>query len=351
MKWERGRRATPGLPSGAPPEIGVGGAGGWPYDYPLLMSSGSLVRRAKGPDAESAKKVRLQRVLADAGVAARRVCEQLIEDGKVKVNGEVRRKLPVFVDPEKDHIEVSGRPLSRESVARPRHVYVMFNKPARVLTVAADEPGADRRTVNDFVKHHSGSRLFAVGRLGYDATGLVLMTSDGDLANRLTHPRYEMPRTYHALIGGSPDEVTLSKLARDMHKFQLLENRKAGRARAGRVAMRVAGKVEGKTVLEIVLREGANRQVEQALEVAGFPVKKLMQVALGPIELSGLREGEWRDLERGELAALRRAVKEGAAPEQKQPRPAKEQGGFRGRGQRGKPAQGWGDRRGRGGAR
>jgi len=295
------------------------------------MSSGSLVRRSKGPDSESATKVRLQRVLADAGVAARRACEKLIEEGRVKINGEVRRHLPVFVNPATDHIEVNGRPLSRESVARPRHAYVMLHKPARVLTVGADEPGADRRTVTDLVKHHTGARLFAVGRLGYDATGLVLMTSDGELANRLTHPRYEVPRTYHALIKGTPDGPTLERLEHDIHKFQLLENRRAGRPRAGRVGLRVIGKSEGKTVLEITLREGANRQVEQALEVAGFPVKKLMQVSLGPIELSGLGEGGWRDLERGELAALRRAVRDHATPEHKAPRQATEARGFRGK--------------------
>ncbi len=293
------------------------------------MSSGSLVRRSKGPDSESATKVRLQRVLADAGVAARRACEVMIEEGRVKVNGEVRRKLPVFVNPETDHIEVNGRPLSRESIARPRYSYVMLHKPARVLTVGADEPGADRRTVMDIVKHHTGARLFPVGRLGYDATGLVLMTNDGELANRLTHPRYEVPRTYHALISGTPDEATLSRLERDIHKFQLLENRAIGRRRAGRVSLRVIGKLEGKTVLEITLREGVNRQVEQTLELAGFPIKKFMQVTLGPIELSGLAEGGWRDLERGELAALRKAVRDNATSEQKEPRSEKDPRGFR----------------------
>jgi len=293
------------------------------------MSSGSLVRRAHGPDSDSGSKVRLQRVLADAGVAARRACETLIEEGRVKVNGEVRRKLPVFVNPETDHIEVNGRPLSRESVAKPRYVYVMLHKPARVLTVGADEPGADRRTVTDIVKHHTGARLFPVGRLGYDATGLVLMTSDGELANRLTHPRYEVPRTYHALIKGAPDEATLSRLERDIHKFQLLANREFGRRRAGRVALRVIGKLEGKTVLEITLREGVNRQVEQTLDLAGFPVTKFMQVSLGPIELSGLAEGGWRDLERGELAALRKAVRDNATAENKEPRAESEPRSFR----------------------
>ncbi len=297
----------------------------------------SLVRRAKGGNGESPGRVRLQRVLADAGVAARRACETLIEEGRVKVNGEVRRHLPVFVNPETDHIEVNGRPLSRESIARPRHAYVMFHKPPRVLTVASDEPGADRRTVNDFVEHYSGARLFAVGRLGYDATGLVLMTSDGELANRLTHPRYEVPKTYHALIKGTPDEATLARLEREIHKFQVLENRRAGRPRAGRVGLRVAGKSEGKTILEITLREGVNRQVAQSLELAGFPVMKLTQVALGPLELKALRLGDWRDLEREELAALRRAVRDNATPESKSPAAARKKADFRTT--RGRPAR------------
>lgn len=249
--------------------------------------------------------MRLQRHLADAGVAARRVCERLIEEGRVSVNGRVVSRLPVFVDPAADRITVDGRPVARP--ARPR--YVIFHKPERVLVASADEPGADRRTVSDFVRHPSGARLFPVGRLEYAATGLVLMTNDGALASRLTHPRYEVPKVYRAVVRGEVPDQSLRGLERDIFRSQRRDARRAGRLHAPRVALAVVERTPERTLLEVTLREGRVPALARVLAAAGHPLRKLEQVALGPIRLSGVAKGRWRDLDRSEVQSLRRLVR------------------------------------------
>lgn len=279
--------------------------------------------------------VRLQRVLADAGVAARRVCEELIEQGRVEVNGQAITRLPVFVDPENDKITVDGRTIRKPE----RRLYVMLHKPARTLSTATDEPGADRKTVTQLVDHPAGARLYPVGRLDYDATGLMLLTNDGELANRLTHPRYGLPQVYHALIKGEPDELTLGKLEGSAvtaeQKRRRREGRAAGRptaalARGSKVELKVARREGGKTLLQIRLIEGPNREIRHLLAKTGCPVKKLTRVAIGPVRLTGLPVGGWRELERQEIQALRRAVfgkgpkdpaKPAARPARSRPRP------------------------------
>lgn len=252
--------------------------------------------------------VRLQRVLADAGVAARRVCEQLIEAGRVEVNGQVVTRLPIFVDPENDRISVDGR-LVR---APQRHLYVMLHKPTRTLSTASDEPGADRRTVAHLVNHPSGSRLYPVGRLEYDTTGLILLTNDGELANRLSHPRYGLPQVYQAVVRGEPDEATLTDLQGSASRAQLRrqqqEGKPVGEARGSRIQMRTVKRGQGRSLVEITLLEGPNREVATVLSRLGFHVKKLTRIAVGPLRLSGVALGEWRELERDEIHALRRAA-------------------------------------------
>lgn len=253
-------------------------------------------------------KVRLQRVLADAGVAARRACEALIESGRVSVNGQTVRRLPVFVDPNADRIVVDGRPIPRPE----RRVYVMLHKPAGTVVTAADEPGFDRRTVLDLVDHPAAPRLFPVGRLDFDSTGLVLLTNDGDLANRLTHPRYGVPKTYHVLVRGDLDEAAVEAIRT---KFRVAARRGDDQAprRPGPPASRgpapevtILRRSEGKTVLQITLREARNRQLRDLLQYMGMPVKKLARVAIGPLQLRGLALGAWRELTRSEIQALRR---------------------------------------------
>ena len=252
---------------------------------------------------------RLQRVLADAGVASRRACEELIAAGAVEVNGRVVDSLPAWVDPATDRILVDGRPLPRPE----RHLYVLLNKPARVLSTAEDEPGADRRTVLDLVDHPERARLFPVGRLDYDSVGLVLLTNDGELANRVTHPRFGVPKTYRVAVRGELDDEAARELERGIYLAERKAGRTVGAARTAHVELSVVRRDRGRTTLEITLREGRNRQVRRMLAAVGYPVKKLERTAIGPLKLKGVARGAWRELTSREVQALRRAA---ATPEE-----------------------------------
>lgn len=286
--------------------------------------------------------VRLQRVLADAGVAARRVCEQYIEEGRVEVNGKLVKRLPVFVNPHVDRILVDGRPIRPPE----RRLYVMLHKPTRTLSTASDEPGADRRTVTQLVDHPAGARLYPIGRLDYDATGLMLLTNDGELANRLTHPRYGLPQVYQAVIKGEPDEASLLKLEGSAvvadRKRRRREEKEAGRvpgeARGSKVELRIVKRDAGRTLVQIRLVEGPNREIRHLLARIGSPVKKLTRLAIGPVRLTGLPVGGWRELERSEIQALRRAAfgkgpKDPVQPASARPRRARTGAEGQGRGE------------------
>lgn len=250
---------------------------------------------------------RLQRILADAGVAARRVCEQLILDGEVEVNGRLVAKLPAFADPEIDRITVQGRPIKRRS----RKVYVMLNKPTNTVTTTADEPDMDRRTVADLVDHPTADRLFPVGRLDFDTTGLLLMTNDGELANKLTHPRFGVVKTYHAVVKGKLSDEDADRIAEGIYLAERKAGRTDGASRTARVEVKVFHRDRDRTILELRLREGRNRQVRRMLASVGCPVKKLERVAMGPVKLKGLPRGGWRELTKGELDGLRKAISRG----------------------------------------
>lgn len=284
--------------------------------------------------------MRLQRVLAAAGVGARRACEAMIEEGRVSVNGRTVKSLPVFVVPEKDRIEVDGRPVARR---RPRPVYIMVNKPARVLTTSADEPGIGRTTVLDLVDHPAKPRLFPVGRLDYDTMGLVLLTNDGALANRLSHPRYGVTKTYRAEVKGVLDVMAAQRVQKALVKELRKADRHSGRVApgvaaaaerhasgqgaesapsalgaatggTGRVELAIAGYEEDRTVLRITLREGRAGSIGKMLSLAGCPVKKLERVAIGPLTLIGIARGRWRELERPEVHAIKAAARGGPGP-------------------------------------
>lgn len=270
--------------------------------------------------------MRLQRVLADAGVAARRACETLIEEGHVRVNGIVVTRLPVFVDPENDRIEVDGRLVRRPS----RKLVVMFNKPERVLVTSVDEPGADRRTITQYIDHPAATRLFPVGRLDYDSTGLVLLTNDGELANRLTHPRYGITKRYHAIVRGTVDDERLAEIARQLAmairrslrddpgrrasraaKIDLERRERGAEGTDASVEVRVFKREPTRTTLELDMREAQNRVIRETLRIIGHPVKKLTRVAIGALELKGLAVGQWRELTREEIQTLRGITRPG----------------------------------------
>ncbi len=251
--------------------------------------------------------VRLQRVLADAGVAARRVCERLIEEGHVTVNGRVVRTLPVFVDPGADQICVDGRPIRRSAI---RKLYIMLNKPARVLSTTSDEH--DRTTIMELVDHPAKARLVPVGRLDFQTSGLVLLTNDGAMVNRLTHPRYGVPKTYRCLVRGAWDDASVLRLEQKLNRAQKKDDRRLGRVAptsGSRVRLMVTKRDGAGTTIAITLREGRTGNIAKMLTGAGAPVRTLERVAIGPVELTGLARGHWRELERHEVQALKKAMR------------------------------------------
>ncbi len=238
-----------------------------------------------------AKAVRLQKVLADAGVASRRHAEELIRAGRVTLNGKMIRAMGVKVDPERDRIAVDGRPLYTPS----EHTYLMLHKPRHVITTVSDPQG--RPTVIDYIPRDK--RLFPVGRLDTNSEGLVLLTDDGELANRLMHPRYEHEKEYRVLIEGRPSNDALEKLRAGVP----LEE-----ARTAPALIRVEEHVQGDTWLRIVLREGRKRQIRRMVEAVGHRVERLIRVRLGPLELGDLPPGQWRPLTAREVAELKRVT-------------------------------------------
>lgn len=247
---------------------------------------------------------RLQRVLADAGIGSRRACEELIEAGEVEVNGHIVDSLPAWVDPHEDRIVVQGRPVPRPE----RHLYVLLNKPARTLSTVSDEPGADRRTVTDLVDHPGANRLFPVGRLDYDTVGLILLTNDGELANRLTHPRYGVPKTYRVVVKGLLGQEAVEELERGIYLAERKAGQTVGAKKTAHVEISIISQNRENTTLEMTLREGRNRQVRRMLAAVGYPVRKLERIGMGPIRLKGVARGAWRELTRDEVWALKRAA-------------------------------------------
>lgn len=234
--------------------------------------------------------VRLQKVLAQAGVASRRAAEILIAEGRVEVNGKPVTEQGVRVDPERDHIRVDG---ARIPPAR-RHVYLALNKPKGVVSTMEDPEG--RPTLTDYLPRNV-PRLFHVGRLDFETTGLLLMTNDGELAQRLSHPSYEVPKTYLAEVDGVMDNHALKR----MEKGVTLED---GVVRADRVKLVSRHPTTERTLVQITLHSGANRIVRRMLDTIGFPVRKLSRIAFGPVRLGTLPVGETRELTREELGKL-----------------------------------------------
>jgi len=240
--------------------------------------------------------VRLQKVIAAAGVASRRAAETFMREGRVTVNGAVVSTLGARADPEVDDIRVDGRRVGRVG----RRKYLLLNKPRGVVTTRDDPQG--RRTVMDLL---SGVResVYPVGRLDYDSEGLLILTNDGDLAARLTHPRHGLERVYEARVRGVPDASSLKRLARGM----TLEGRRTAPATANLVRTG-RGQRGDQAVVRITITEGRKRQVRRMCEAIGHLVVRLRRVRIGPIQDKALRLGQFRDLSPGEVTALRRAV-------------------------------------------
>ena len=236
--------------------------------------------------------VRLQKVLAAAGVGSRRHCEELIGAGRVEVAGQIVRRFGARVDPENQVIRVDGKRIpSRQDV-----VYLAFNKPVKVLTAMTDDRG--RATVTDFLGDRA-ERLFHVGRLDYETEGLMLLTNDGELAHRLAHPSYEVAKTYLADVPGPIPRDLGRRLATGVE----LED---GVAVADK--FRVLEQANGRALVEITLHEGRNRIVRRMLAEVGHPVSRLVRISVGPIKLGNLPPGSTRDLTTKEIGELYAAV-------------------------------------------
>jgi len=227
--------------------------------------------------------VRLNRLLARAGVASRRAADDLIAAGRVTVNGRVAAVGTQVA--EDDEVRVDGRALTAQAP-----VHLVLNKPAGVITTASDAGG--RRTVLDLID--VPERVFPVGRLDRDTTGLLIVTNDGELANRLMHPRHGVAKTYLAEVEGDPSAAALRRLAEGVE----LEDGPTAAAGVRRLAP---------STIELVIHEGRNRQVRRMLEAVGHPVRSLHRSAYGGIELGDLPSGGWRRLSAGELERLGRA--------------------------------------------
>jgi pseudouridine synthase len=232
---------------------------------------------------------RLQKVLAHAGAGSRRAIEEMIAAGRIKVNGK-RAELGRRIDPEKDKVEVDGSvvPLQADLV------YYLLNKPEGVVSTADDPEG--RPTVVDLID--AADRVWPVGRLDIGSEGAIILTNDGDLTLRLTHPRYRVPRTYMAQVQGSIGHKVLARLARGVE----LED---GPAVAEHVGL--LERVPGGSLVEITIAEGRNRQVRRMFEEIGHPVTRLVRRAIGPLELGRLKPGDYRRLSPLEVQSLYKA--------------------------------------------
>lgn len=252
---------------------------------------------------------RLQKLLAQAGHGSRRACEALILQGRVRVNGQPAA-LGQKADPARDAITLDGEPLA----APEPPTYLLLHKPRGV--VSSREPQGDRPTVIDLVP--DSVRVYPVGRLDLDSEGLVLLTNDGELANTLTHPRYNVEKEYRVLVKGEPDAGQLQAWRRGV----VLEDRETGARVHTRPAevMRAAA-ARGGTWLRIVMREGRKHEIRDIGATLGLPVERLIRVRLGALTLGALRPGEWRALTSKEIESLKKPTRTSAASSNTTKRP------------------------------
>ena len=231
---------------------------------------------------------RLQKVLAAAGVDSRRKCEELILDGAVRVNRKVVDKLPAFVDPERDVITVNGK-----KIRAAQKVYFLLNKPKGVICTNSDPQG--RRKAIDIVR--TGERIFCVGRLDADTTGLIILTNDSELSNRLTHPRYGMGKTYVVRVKAEIAADQIEKLKRGVWLAE---------GKTGRASVKILQRRHNESLIEITIRQGLNRQVRRMLAKVGLPVKSLKRARIGKLTTRGLGVGKFRTLTKAEVTYLKR---------------------------------------------
>ncbi len=266
---------------------------------------------------------RLQKVMADAGVASRRDCELAIRAGRVRVNGRRVTDLPCLVEPGRDLVELDGVVIDtrRRAAIRERdRVYLMLNKPRGVISTARDPEGRPNVVALVGPAVPRGERVYPVGRLDADSTGLVLLTNDGELAHRLAHPRHGVAKEYRVTVQGQLTSESLARLSKGLYLANV--NDPAGGAKRARPErLRVLNQKKDRSrgdlsLVSVTLREGQNREIRRLFARVGAKVRRLERVAIGPLQLGGLATGQYRRLRAPEVEALKRSVGlcEAAAP-------------------------------------
>lgn len=238
---------------------------------------------------------RLQKVLASAGVDSRRKCEELILEGAVRVNGKVVDRLPVFVDAEKDSITVNGK-----KIRASRKVYFLLNKPKGVICTNSDPQG--RKKAIDIVR--ARERIFCVGRLDIDTSGLIVLTNDSELTNKLTHPKYELAKTYVVEVKGAIEGQVVEKLKKGVWM--------AG-GKTGRSSVKILKRGHTVSSLELTIRQGRNRQIRRMLAKVGLSVKSLKRTKIGKLNTRGIGIGKFRPLTGAEVTYLKKVTVRQAA--------------------------------------
>src|SRR5947207_6875303 len=246
---------------------------------------------------------RLQKIIAHAGYASRREAEAMMRAGRITLNGRVVTELGTRADPDRDHVKVDGKLITRKET----HRYILLYKPKEVMTTVEDPQG--RRTVIDLVRGVR-ERIYPVGRLDFHSEGLVLLTNDGDLAYQVSHPTHGSVKTYNVKVRGVPDERLVDKLRRGI----TLEGKRTLPCEIGRIRTTGKNDEEGNSWFEVKLREGRTQQIRKMFQAVGHPVSKLKRVAIGPIADPKLTPGVWRELTKNEVHML---------ATMKEPKPAK----------------------------
>jgi 23S rRNA pseudouridine2605 synthase len=250
------------------------------------------------------EKQRIQKILANAGVDSRRNVEQMILDGRIAVNGRIAHKLPVLIDPEHDKIEVDGETIKLRRQSRDQRIYLLLNKPKNVITTNVAQ-GEQVRAI-DLLPPNLPSRIYPVGRLDAQTKGLLLMTNDGDLTHRLTHPKFGVIKTYRAVMDGYVADQMLSKLEKGIW-LPARDGGKGFRSAPGKV--KIFKRTDELTIVDIMLREGANSQLRRIFAAAGHKVRDLTRIRFGPLSLEGLLVGHVRKLTTREVKDLQKCAR------------------------------------------
>ncbi len=251
-------------------------------------------------------KERIQKLLGNAGVGSRRQIEAMVLEGRISVNGHLVRTLPILVDPAKDRVIVDGEPIRLRPTETAQRLYIVLNKPVGVVCTNVAQ-GAQRRAV-DLLPKELKARLYPVGRLDADSKGLLLLTNDGELTNRLTHPRYGVTKTDRVTVDRAMSPETLEQLR--VGGIWLADPKTGRGHKTGPTQAKLISRSPTGTVLEIAIQEGRNRQIRRVLAKLGHKVRELVRIRFGPLLLDNLPPGKFRELTPKELKQLQRAARE-----------------------------------------